>query len=180
MTWHTRVNATPSTETTHGDALSRRRNLGAYSQCDGRGGAPEYVGTAPGVNVSARGSDVPVGMPDVSWLSGGTPEPAAAGAGVAPAGAGVAPAAPDDEVGAAPLDDEDAARTAPTLEPGAAELEGAACRAMLAWRALNAPRASCAATATMEAERTARISSFIVVLLFSSSLVAGAGQWCVV
>ena len=56
---------------------------------------------------------MPVGMPDVSWLSGGTPEPAAAGAGVAPAGAGVAPAAPDDEVGAAPLDDEDAAEECP-------------------------------------------------------------------
>ena len=68
----------------------------------GRAGAPDTGGEAPALNVAETDWVVPVGMPEVIWLRGGTPVPAALGAEDAPLPA----AAEEEEDGAAALADE--------------------------------------------------------------------------
>ena len=70
-------------------------------QAVGRAGAPDTGGDAPALNVAETDWVVPVGMPEVIWLSGGTPVPAALGAEDAPL-----PAAAAEEDGAAAVADE--------------------------------------------------------------------------
>ena len=41
-------------------------------QAEGRGGAPERLGTAPGVKVVVSVGVAPAGMPDVMLANGGT------------------------------------------------------------------------------------------------------------
>lgn len=67
----------------------------------GRAGAPDTGGDAPALNVAETDWVVPVGMPEVIWLRGGTPVPAALGAEDAPL-----PAAAAEEDGAAAVADE--------------------------------------------------------------------------